>query len=373
VSYLEGDLKKIYNVIRRKNTNEKENIRKKRILSGITPSGDGNLHIGNYLGAVRQFIEFAKSYDCFLMVADLHALTTVQDKATLQKNTENLILNELALLGDLHNITFFRQSDVVMHAELTWILNNVTPLGLLKRAHAYKDKLQNDVMEEEINLGLFNYPILMASDILLYKPDFVPVGRDQKQHVEICRDIGGRFNKTYKLKIFPLPEPHIPEEVAVIMGTDGKRKMSKSLGNIIGIFEDEAVIKKQVMSTYTDPTRIHADDPGHIEGNMVFAYLDFFGDPTSPRLRGASNLNRLKEDYKAGRVGDVEVKNYLYESLLKYFAPARERYAELKGNPVKVKKILQDGAARAREVAGATMSEVRESIGLTNSYSFFEY
>jgi len=201
----------------------------------------------------------------------------------------------------------------------------------------------------------------------------VPVGRDQKQHVEICRDIGGRFNKTYKLKIFPLPEPHIPEEVAVIMGTDGKRKMSKSLGNIIGIFEDEAVIKKQVMSTYTDPTRIHADDPGHIEGNMVFAYLDFFGDPTSPRLRGASNLNRLKEDYKAGRVGDVEVKNYLYESLLKYFAPARERYAELKGNPVKVKKILQDGAARAREVAGATMSEVRESIGLTNSYSFFEY
>src|SRR3989344_5849252 len=247
----------------------------KRLLSGITPSGDGSLHIGNYLGAVKQFIKLAKDHECFLMVADLHALTTVQNKAQLQKNTETLIINELALLGDLSNITFFRQSDVPMHAELTWIFNNITPLGLLKRAHAYKDKLSRDVMEEEINLGLFNYPILMASDILLYKPDFVPVGKDQKQHVEICRDIAERFNKTFRKKVFPLPEPYIPEDVAVVMGTDGKRKMSKSLGNIISIFEDEKVIKKQVMSTYTDPTRKHATDPGHIEGNMVFAYLDY--------------------------------------------------------------------------------------------------
>src|SRR3989338_6718505 len=156
----------------------------KRIVSGSTPSGDGTLHIGNYLGAVKQFVEIAKSNDCFLFVADLHALTTIQDKGTLQKNTETLILNELALLGDLSSITFFRQSDVPMHAELTWILNNVTHLGLLRRAHAYKDKLSKDVMEDDINLGLFNYPILMASDILLYKPDFVPVGKDQKQHIE---------------------------------------------------------------------------------------------------------------------------------------------------------------------------------------------
>lgn len=348
----------------------------KRILSGITPSGDGTLHIGNYLGAVAQFIEFARTHECFLMVADLHALTTIQNRETLQKNTETLILNELALLGDLTNIVFFRQSDVLEHAELTWIFNTVTPLGLLKRAHAYKDKLSKDVMEEDINLGLFNYPILMTSDILLYKPDFVPVGKDQKQHVEMCRDIAQRFNKTFRCKVFPLPEPYIPEEVAVVMGTDGKRKMSKSLGNIISIFEDEKIIKKQVMSTYTDPTRIHPDDPGHVEGNMVFSYLEFFGDPTSSRdagLRGASKVDQLKEDYKAGKVGDVKVKNYLFESLMKTFKEARERYDALKANPQKVKKILSDGAEKAREVASQTMMEVREAVGLTNKYSFFKY
>ena len=338
---------------------------KKRILSGIAPSGDGSLHIGNYLGMVKQSIEFAKSFDCFLFIADLHALTTIQDRAILQKNTETLILNELALLGDLSNITFFRQSDVPMHTELQSILNNVTPLGLLRRAHAYKDKLQKDMMEDEINLGLFNYPILMAADILLYKPNYVPVGKDQKQHIEITRDIAERFNKTFKRKAFPLPEPYIPEEVAVIMGIDGKRKMAKSLGNVISIFEDEEVIKKQVMGTYTDPTRIHADDPGHIEGNMVFTYLDFFGEKAS--------VAELKGLYREGKVADVEVKNYLFESLMKYFREARERYQELSNNPSKVKKILEDGAQKAREVASKTMMEVREVIGLSNRYSFFRY
>lgn len=346
-------------------TDAKIDIKGKRILSGITPSGDGTLHIGNYLGAVKQFIEFAKNGECFLMVADLHALTTVQNREALQKNTETLILNELALLGDLKNIVFFRQSDVPMHAELTWILNNVTPLGLLKRAHAYKDKLAKDVMEDEINLGLFNYPILMAADILLYKPDFVPVGRDQKQHIEICRDIAARLNRIYKKDLLKLPLPYIPEDVSVIMGTDGKRKMSKSLGNIISIFEDEKLINKQVMSTYTDPTRIHADDPGHIEGNMVFAYLNFFGDKNT--------VASLKADYQMGKVADMEVKNYLFETLIKTFAPARERYLDLKSHPETVKKILEMGSARARNIAAGTMEEVRDAIGLTNGYSFFHY
>ncbi len=345
---------------------------KSRILSGITPSGDGTLHIGNYLGAVKQFIEFAKNGDCFLMIADLHALTTIQNKEQLQKNTETLILNELSLLAGglgglegLSKIIFFRQSDVPMHAELQSILNNITPLGLLKRAHAYKDKLQIDTKEEDINLGLFNYPILMAADILLYKPDFVPVGKDQKQHIEICRDIADRLNKTYKTDVLKLPQPYIPEDVAVIMGTDGKRKMAKSLGNVISIFEDEKVIRKQVMSTYTDPTRIHPDDPGHIEGNMVFTYLDFFGEK--------KRTEELKNLYKQGKIADVEVKNYLFESLMKTFKDARERYAELKSNPQMVKKILSDGAQRTREVASQTMMEVREAVGLTNQYSFFKY
>ena len=205
-----------------------------------------------------------------------------------------------------------------MHTECQSILNNVTPLGLLKRAHAYKDKLQNpstslrtrDEIDEEINVGLFSYPMLMAADILLYQPDLVPVGKDQKQHIEITRDIADRFNKIYKSKVFKLPEPYISEEVAAVMGTDGKRKMSKSLGNVISMFESEDVIRKQVNGTYTDPTRKHATDKGHIEGNMVFVYLDFFGEP--------KKVSELKEQYKEGKVGDVEVKKYLFDSLMAF-------------------------------------------------------
>lgn len=343
----------------------------KRFLSGITPSGDGSLHIGNYLGAVRQFIKLAKTNETYLMVADLHGLTTIQDKKQLQHNVETLILNELALLkgflskDEFDKIVFFRQSDVPMHTECQSILNNVTPLGLLKRAHAYKDKLAKDVMEDEINVGLFSYPMLMAADILLYKPDLVPVGKDQKQHIEITRDIADRFNKIFKKKVFTLPEPYIPEEVAVVLGTDGKRKMSKTLGNIISMFEPEAVIQKQVNGTFTDPTRAHATDPGHIEGNMVFTYLEFFGEK--------QKVAELKTRYQQGAVGDTEVKEYLFKSLLFYFANARKAYEELKANPKLVRDILQKGAERATAVATQTMKEVRDAVGLTNSYSFFQY
>ena len=343
------------------------NLSGKRIVSGITPSGDGSLHIGNYLGAVRQFIEIAKTNDCFLFVADMHGLTTIQDRNQLSGNIERLILNELALLkgflsdGEFGNITFYRQSDIAAHGELQSLLNNVTPLGLLKRAHAYKDKLAKETSEEDINLGLFNYPILMAADILMYKPDLVPVGRDQKQHVEITRDIAERFNKTFKQNVFKLPEAYIPEEVAVVLGTDGQRKMSKSLGNIISIFESEDVIRKQVMGTYTDPARKHATDPGHIEGNMVFTYLDHFGDQAV--------VDELKKRYGEGKVGDVEVKNYLFESLLKTFGPAREQYSQLKENPGKVKEILEKGTERAKTLATTMMQEVRVAVGLENRYS----
>jgi tryptophanyl-tRNA synthetase len=340
---------------------------KRRVVSGITPSGDGTLHIGNYLGAVKQFINIAKSFECYLFVADMHGLTTIQDKQHLACNIEGLVLNELALLrgylskDEFDGIVFYRQSDIAMHGELQSIINNVTPLGLLKRAHAYKDKLQKDITEDEINLGLFNYPILMAADILLYHPDFVPVGKDQKQHVEITRDIADRFNKIYKKKVFTLPEPMIPEDVGAVLGTDGKRKMSKSLGNIISIFDSEDVIKKQVMGTYTDPTRKHASDPGHIEGNMVFTYLDFFGDE--------NKVDELKKRYREGSVGDVEVKEYLFESLMSYFAPARKAYAELKNNPKLVQEILQQGRDKALAVAGETMKEVRDAVGLNTQYS----
>jgi len=339
----------------------------KRIVSSITPSGDGTLHIGNYLGAVRQFIEIAKQNECFLFVADMHGLTTIQDRKHLSGNIEALVLNELALLQgflskeEFERIVFYRQSDIGMHGELQSILNNVTPLGLLKRAHAYKDKLQKEISEEDINLGLFNYPILMAADIIMYHADVVPVGKDQKQHVEITRDIAERFNKTFKKKIFTLPEPMIPEEVGAILGTDGKRKMSKSLGNIIAIFESEETIRKQVMGTYTDPTRKHATDPGHIEGNMVFTYLDYFGDE--------KKVSELKEQYQKGTVGDVEVKEYLFDSLMRYFGPARKRYEELKNNPKLAQDILDRGKEKALAVASKTMKDVREAVGLVTRYS----
>lgn len=338
-------------------------ITNKRIVSGITPSGDGTLHIGNFLGAVRQFIEIAKNNDCFLFVADMHALTTVTDRKKLEENIGNLILNELSLLagfGSLTNITFYRQSEIAQHGELQSYLNNVTPFGLLKRAHAYKDKLQKEISEEDINLGLFNYPILMAADILMYKPDLVPVGKDQKQHVEITRDIAQRFNHTFKKNIFKLPEAYIEENVATVLGTDGKRKMSKSLGNIITIFEPEEVIRKQVNSCFTDPTREKATDPGHIEGNMVFAYLEYFGEK--------DRVEELKGQYAAGKVGDVEVKEYLYDSLLKTFAPARKKYQEFKDNPKLVSGILEKGTKRAKEIAAATMAQVKEIVGMRNSY-----
>lgn len=343
----------------------------KRLLSGITPSGDGSLHIGNYLGAVRQFIELAKSNETYLMVADLHGLTTIQDKAHLQHNIETLVLNELALLrgfmteAEFNTLIFFRQSDVPMHTECQSIINNVTPLGLLKRAHAYKDKLQKEVMEDDINVGLFSYPMLMAADILLYQADIVPVGKDQKQHIEITRDIAGHFNRIYKKKVFKLPDPFIPDEVAVVPGTDGQRKMSKSLGNVISIFESEDIIRKQVMGTFTDPTRKHATDPGHIEGNMVFYYLGFFGEP--------AHVEKLRDRYKAGTVSDVEVKEYLFESLMTYFGPARKAYDDMKNNPLLVKEILARGQEKALAVAISTMKNVREAIGVTTRYSFFDY
>jgi len=375
IRYKSNDLKKMPGIhvvdittFERQTTQRSQYVLNKRFLSGITPSGDGSLHIGNYLGAVKQFIELAKQNETYLMVADYHALTTVQDKKQLQHNVETAIINELALLQgflteeEFSKIIFFRQSDINGdHTELQSILNNVTPLGLLKRAHAYKDKLQKDVMEDDINVGLFSYPMLMAADILLYKADLVPVGKDQKQHIEITRDIAERFNKIFKKHVLKLPEPYIPEEVATVMGTDGKRKMSKSLGNIISIFEDEKIIEKQVMGCYTDPTRAHATDPGHIEGNMVFTYLDFFGEK--------EKVNQYKELYRAGKISDIEVKKYLYESLMKTFKKSRERYEDLKNHPEKVKAILDRGRQHALEIAAHTMEEVREVIGLKNKYS----
>ncbi|MBQ6436419.1 tryptophan--tRNA ligase, partial [bacterium] len=215
----------------------------KIILTGVTPSGN-SLHIGNYFGALKPLVEQGKAgamVYCF--VSDLHALTTVQDKKTLQNNIRNVIINYLACGVEGDNFIFFRQSEVAQHCELETILTNFVSLGQMKRMHAYKDKLEKGVDGESINMGLFNYPILMAADILLYNADGVPVGADQKQHLEIARDIAENFNKKTGKQVFKLPEPIIDEKIGRIVGTDGERKMSKSLGNTIGIFEDYKTIE----------------------------------------------------------------------------------------------------------------------------------
>ena len=332
----------------------------KRILSGITPSGSA-LHIGNYFGAVKPQIQLQNTIEeTYYFVADLHALTTVQSREVLEQNIHNVVVDYLALGLDPNKCVFFRQSDVPQHSQLAIVLANYVTYGHMQRMHAFKDKLQKGADEGSINMGLFNYPILMAADILLYKPSGVPVGEDQRQHIEITRDMAEAFNKAYKKEVFPLPEPLISKETGKIMGTDGQRKMSKSLGNTIGIFDDEAVIKKQIMSAYTDPGRQKATDPGKIEGNTVFMYHDLLNE-------NKEEVADLKSRYQAGTVGDVEVKEKLVAAHQKYFASARARRKELESDTEQVKNILAEGAAKAQKFAEETLREVYETIGIRNS------
>ena len=331
---------------------------KKRILSGITPSGNA-LHIGNYFGAVKPQIELQNTHQTYYFVADLHALTTIHDREELEQNITGVVLDYLALGLDSEKCVFFRQSTVPAHSQLAIVLANYISFGQMQRMHAFKDKLQKDTGVESINMGLFNYPLLMAADILLYKPFGVPVGDDQRQHVELARDIAEKFNKTYDQEVFPLPEPLISETVGRIVGTDGKRKMSKSLNNIIGIFEDETVIKKQIMDCFTDPNRQRATDPGKVEGNPIFIYHDLIND-------NHKEVAELKARYLQGKVGDVEVKEKLFLAHQRLFASARTRRQELVQNLTVVKKILAEGAEQACRLAKQTLAEVYQVIGEDN-------
>jgi len=330
----------------------------KRVLHGITPSGE-SLHIGNYFGAVYQHLELQKELkETYYFIADLHALTTVQNREELEKNEINVILDYLALGIDPQKSVFFRQSDVPAHSQLAVILGNYISYGQMKRMHAFKDKLEKGASVESVNMGLFNYPILMASDILLYKPDAIPVGEDQRQHVELTRDIAESFNSKYKTDLFPLPDPMIREsKVGRVVGTEGKRKMSKSLNNVVGIFDDEALIRKQIMGAYTDPNRIHSTDPGKVEGNTVFVYHDLIND-------NKEEVDDLKNRYREGKVGDVEVKEKLVAAHSRYFKSARERRKELEKDINSVREIMLQGAEKAKEFADKTLEEVYETIGL---------
>ncbi|MBU0569973.1 tryptophan--tRNA ligase [Patescibacteria group bacterium] len=358
--YKSSDLKKIPGlVVADVVKNKIEYSKIKRVLSGITPSGN-TLHLGNYAGAVKpQFDLLEKGVESYYFVADLHALTTIQDKDKLEECIVNNIFDYIALGLDPEKGIYFRQSDVPEHSMLAVVLANYIPFGLTNRMHAFKDKLAKGVPKENINMGLFNYPILMAADILLYKPDGVPVGEDQRQHVEFARNTAKFFNNTHG-NTFPIPEPLIGHgNTARVVGTDGERKMSKSLGNVINIFDDEKVIRRQIMGSYTDPNRKRATDLGKVEGNPVFIYHDIINDDKE-------GVKDLKERYSKGKVGDVEVKEKLFEAHKRKFDVARKRRKELEGNINLAKEILAKGAERARKVAQETMREVYEIVGIIN-------
>ncbi len=318
----------------------------KRILSGVKPTGKA--HIGNYLGAMRNHVNMQQDHENFIFIADLHSLTTVRNKAELQELIIDLALDYLALGLNPERAVFFRQSDIPEHAELTWVLSCLTPMPMLENAHAYKDAVAKG---KEINAGVFTYPVLMAIDILIYKPDIVPVGKDQKQHVEIARDLAGKFNRTFG-DVFKLPAPYIPEEVAVVIGTDGQ-KMSKSYGNTIELFASDKALKKQVMGIVTDSTPVEAPkDP-----DTIYKLYSYFATEDEKKT--------LLERYRAGGMGYGDAKKLLLEKIIETFKPFREERERLKNDLAYVKDVLKNGAEKAREVASATKAEVWDKTGLT--------
>jgi tryptophanyl-tRNA synthetase len=318
----------------------------KKIISGIQPSGI--LHIGNYFGAIEQFIKFQEENECLFFVADYHALTSSNDAESLRKNSRDVVLDYLALGVDPTKASIFIQSHVPEHTELMWVLSNLTPMALLERGHSFKDKTAKGISS---NTGLFTYPVLMAADILMYDVDMVPVGKDQKQHLEMTRDIAIKFNEKYG-ETFKLPEPMIVESTAVVPGVDGA-KMSKSYGNTIDMFASKKVLKKQVMSIVTDSTPL--EDPKDPENNVTTLYK-LFATP--------EKLEEMKEKFRAGGYGYGHAKKELLEAILEYFAEARLKREELVANPEYVDKILAEGAEKARKLAKIKMLEVKKSVGL---------
>lgn len=319
-----------------------------RILSGIQPSGQ--LHLGNYFGSMKPNLEYVGKGDMSLyMIVDLHALTTVQNPEQLRSFRNDAILDLLACGFDPDNATLFFQSHVAEHTELSWILSTVTPMGLLERAVSYKDKVQKGIAA---SVGLFTYPILMAADILLYDATLVPVGKDQKQHVEMARDIAVKFNSTFGDSLI-LPEPQIREEVAVIPGTDGQ-KMSKSYGNTIPLFGSEKVIEKAIMGIITDSKGVA--EPKDPETCVVFQIHRSF--------LSKEEAARLADRYRAGGLGYGDAKKLLFTAYMDAFASMRAKREALMKKPDYVHEVLQDGAKKAGKVAKTTMERVRRSVGL---------
>ncbi|MGL4946145.1 MAG: tryptophan--tRNA ligase [Cetobacterium sp.] len=324
----------------------------KRSISGIQPSGI--LHLGNYFGAMKQFIENQENYEGFYFIADYHSLTSLTDPKSLRENSYNIVLDYLALGLDPEKSTIFLQSDVPEHVELMWLLSSITPVGLLERGHSYKDKVAKGFSP---NTGLLTYPVLMASDILMYDADIVPVGKDQKQHLEMTRDIASKFNQQYEVELFKLPEPQILESLAVIPGTDGQ-KMSKSYGNTINMFASKKELKKQVMSIVSDSTPL--ESPKNPDNNIVKLYELF---------ASAEEVETMKNNFIAGNYGYGHAKTELLNAILEYFKNAREKREELANNMDYVEEVLAKGAVKARAIAQEKITATKIAVGLAgNAY-----
>lgn len=320
---------------------------KKRILSGIQPTGEP--HLGNYFGMMKPAIEMQDEGETYLFIADLHALTSLMDSDKLRKYTESVALDLLSCGLDPEKTVFFRQSDVSDVAELAWILSCQTSMGLLERCHSYKDKTTKGMVP---NHGLFAYPVLMAADILIYKSNIVPVGKDQKQHIEVTRDIALRFNNRYG-EVFVIPEAKIKNATAVVPGTDGQ-KMSKSYGNTIELFGDEKLLKKKIMGIVTDSKGL--EDPKNPDACIPFQLYKLFAN--------AVQIADMEAKLRAGGYGYGHVKKELFDIYWEHFRPFREKKAEFLKDVGLVSDILRKGAEKARIIASDTMREIRKAVGI---------
>lgn len=320
-----------------------------RILTGLQPSG--KLHVGNYFGAMQPAIQLQDKGGAFYFIADYHAMTSSHDPTALRENIRELAIDFLACGLDPEKAVFFRQSAVPEVNELAWILSTLTPMGLLSKCHSYKDKVSQGISPSH---GLFAYPVLMAADILLYDSTHVPVGKDQKQHLEVTRDLAVKMNEAYGAGTVIMPEEIIREDAAVVPGTDG-RKMSKSYHNTLPIFGDEKPLKKTIMRMVTDSTPV--EDPKPVENSAILALHKLFADD--------AGYAAMLAKYETGGTGYGDIKKFLAETYWDFFAPMRARREEILADKGYVDEILAKGAERAREEAAKTLARVRKAVGLT--------
>lgn len=335
---------------------------KKRILTGDRPTG--RLHLGHYVGSLKNRVALQDQYECYFIIADLHTLTTKPQKEyilQLREHIHALVLDHLSCGIDFNKVTFYLQSAVEAVYELNLIFEMLIPMNRLTGLPSIKEMAKNAHLDSEnIPFGLMGYPILQSADILMPRAHCVPVGKDNEAHIELCRDIARRFNLYYG-DVFPMPEVLL-SDVPTLIGTDGKGKMSKSANNAIYLSDDAKTVEKKVRGMYTDPNRIHAHSPGTVEGNPVFIYHDVFNT-------NKEEIEDLKSRYREGKVGDVEVKEKLIVALNLFLDPIRERRKIFEDQKGLVEEIIYDGTERMHEIAKATIKEVRSAMGLSGAWN----